>query len=353
MKNTCLWIVMFIYIWALWAFAYTASSDLQLQITQVSERFEEIISERWEQYRDLIIQKIEYYRWIYAGDEMREYILDTLEHNIKLVDIASSKYLGSYSIDDNHYGTQTSVSVTSSTRTMQVNALPNHETWDFPNSGNPNTISAQSLTYSFPVSWTYTGDQTWAHTPGVAINGVKMEPETNERVECTSGQQYKIEAIQDFVDLGLDFHNAHVQPTGEYHYHGSFDLVADMFEGEDLVHVGFAQDGFLIYYSKKWTYTPSYQIWDTKREGTSCSYRGKSVTIDNTIPDGTYVSDWEYVEWSWNLDVCNGIWLDGEYIYLITDQYPYIGRCLNGEYSSSWPAGGGPGWSAGWPPPRR
>jgi len=72
-----------------------------------------------------------------------------------------------------------------------------------------------------------TGAQTEVRTTGVAVNGVKFEPGTAETVTCDSGETLRVEALQDINDLGLDFNNAHVQPTGEYHYHGASELLAD------------------------------------------------------------------------------------------------------------------------------
>ena len=55
----------------------------------------------------------------------------------------------------------------------------------------------------------------------------------------------------------LDFNNAHVQPTGEYHYHGISELLVDAYASDDdLVLVGFAADGHLMYYSKSGAYAP-------------------------------------------------------------------------------------------------
>ena len=59
-------------------------------------------------------------------------------------DLQAGSYLGNYSISEARFGTQTTVTVSDNTRTIFTNALPNHETGLFPNSGNPNTISAQS-----------------------------------------------------------------------------------------------------------------------------------------------------------------------------------------------------------------
>ena len=250
---------------------------------------------------------------------------------------AGSKYLGSYTLDDEKFGTQVTTTVTGSNRTIKTNALPDTRTGTFPNAGNPNTISAQDNTYTFTTEPTFVGDATPARTTGVAINGVKFEPGTAETVTCDSGETYRVEAVQDAYDLGLDFNNAHVQPDGEYHYHGVSELMVDVFDdGEDLVHVGFAADGYLMYYSKSGAYEPSYVLSTRPRTGTGCvgssALGGEPVDdLEGTTPDGTYSSDYVFDKTAGDLDECNGTTIDGEYVYLITDSYPFVGRCLNGE----------------------
>ena len=183
-----------------------------------------------------------------------------------------SNYLDSYEIMDTGFETSVTVVVDSAnnTRTIESNALPNHETGEFPNSGNPNTISAQSKSWSYTTNPNFTGTPTSSREPGVAINGVKFEPGTAERATCEGGQTHAIEAIQEITDLGLDFNNAHVQPTGEYHYHGVSNMLVEAFDSDqDLVHVGFAADGHLMYYSKTSAYSPSYEIGSGLRDGSS------------------------------------------------------------------------------------
>ena len=46
-----------------------------------------------------------------------------------------SEYLGSYTRVDEEFGTMMTVTVDGSIRTINSNALPDHETGDFPNSG--------------------------------------------------------------------------------------------------------------------------------------------------------------------------------------------------------------------------
>lgn len=244
-------------------------------------------------------------------------------------------YFGAYTLKDKTYGTETIVTVNGTERTMVTNALPNHETGEFPRKGNPNTISAQKRTYTFPMNPKYTGNAQWMREPAVALNGVKFEPGTAEVVICDTGENYRVEALQDVIDLGLDFNHAHVQPTGAYHYHGTPTSVIEKFDtGEDLVHIGFAHDGFPMYYSKSAVYKPSFKLLDGTREGEDCSYDNPMQSMDISVGghhDGTYGSDFEYVAGLGDLDECNGITVDGKYMYLVTNEFPYVGRCLMGE----------------------
>lgn len=257
-----------------------------------------------------------------------------------------------YILTNAQYGTKTVVTLENGNRIMKTNALPNHATGTFPNEGNPNTISAQDVEYSLPLSPILSGESKWAREPGVALNGVKFEPETAERFVCETGEVYRIEAFQELVDLGLDFNHAHVQPTGAYHYHGiPVELVKELDRGEDLILVGYAKDGFPIYYSKGGKYKPSFKLTKDLRTGDACSYRnpkhGMDKELKNTQPDGTFVSDWEYVAGLGQLDECNGIEVNGQYGYFLTEEYPYMGRCLKGEFKEERRPGPPPGGRRG------
>lgn len=254
-----------------------------------------------------------------------------------IIQLGEDGYFGSYVIQDADFGTSTTVSIKGNQRIISTNALPNHPTGTFPNEGNPNKIKAQNRTYKLPLNPYYTGKSKWVRETGVAINGVKFEPGTAEVVQCESGENYRVEAFQSIIDLGLDDNHAHVQPTGAYHYHGTpMGIVKADDSASDLVHIGFALDGFPIYYSKSGKYNPSFRLIDETREGTDCVYENphqrKEFDIQNSKADGTFVADWEYVKGLGDLDECNGIMLNDSYLYLITDEYPYIGRCLMGEF---------------------
>ncbi|MEZ6108655.1 MAG: YHYH protein [Pirellulaceae bacterium] len=148
-----------------------------------------------------------------------------------------------------------------------------------------------------------------------------------------SGWQY--EALGGGVNLGLDEHNAHVQPTGAYHYHGiPTGLVQRLRRPDSMTMVGYAADGFPIY--AVWGYRDaddpdsplielksSYQLKEGMRNG---GPRGRH--------DGTFVQDWEYVAGSGDLDECNGRtgvtpeYPQGTYYYVLTDRFPFIPRAF-------------------------
>lgn len=50
------------------------------------------------------------------------------------------------------FGTEVVVTVDGGLRTIEANGIPDHETGEFPNSGNPNSISAQSYGYTFQLT---------------------------------------------------------------------------------------------------------------------------------------------------------------------------------------------------------
>lgn len=95
-------------------------------------------------------------------------------------------------------------------------------------------------------------------------------------------------------------------------------------------------------------YDSSDELSTEIRSGTGCVHSGRdAVTLDleGTSADGIYVSDWVFTPGSGNLNECNGAFVDGEYVYFITNDYPYIPRCLMGEAKAGagGPSGAAPG----------
>ena len=50
--------------------------------------------------------------------------------------------------------------------------------------------------------------------------------------------------------------------------------------------------------------------------------------------DGTYVDDYEFTN-AGDLDECNGMTVDGQYGYYVTDTYPWVIKCHSGTLDAS------------------
>lgn len=221
-----------------------------------------------------------------------------------------------------------SVTIEGEFRLIRANGLPDHEPGQFPNRGNPNRISAQHYSFRVPVKPQVAAQPTPAQRAwfGVAVNGVPFEPGTAEFWNRDPQSGWNYEAKGGSVDLGLDPHNAHVQPNGSYHYHGVPTGLVGRLAGADkkLTLVGWAADGFPIYVSKE-KVRSSYRLKSGERPG---GPGGKH--------DGQFTEDYEYVKGRGDLDECNGRvgvtpeFPDGSYHYYITDEFPYISRLWRG-----------------------
>jgi hypothetical protein len=239
-------------------------------------------------------------------------------------------------------------------RSLTANGIPDHPVGTFPNANNPNTISEQSVSWYTTLTPTQNTTSTAVAPTGYALNGVKFDPSTagtcpsdaTSASDCTllgTAGSWSIEALgQTTFDFGLDSNNAHVQPSGAYHYHGMPTGILNNHgvtsDNPKMLLVGFAQDGFPIY-ARYGHSTPtdagsalkvikaSYQIKTTLDSGRPST---------SVIPAGSFTEDWEYVKGLGDLDECNGRFdvtpefPDGTYHYYITDTYPFIQRCTFG-----------------------
>lgn len=248
------------------------------------------------------------------------------------------------------------------TRYLTGNGIPDHEVGSFPNSGNPNTISEQAITENFPL--TPTAAATTNNnliTIGYALNSVKVEPGTGGSCastlnSCTLGNDgtgsWRIEALgQSTFDFGTDMNNAHVQPTGQYHYHGMPEKLMEKMNpnNDNMILVAWAMDGYPIY--ARYGYQDANDN-NSNLVALSGSYALKSTPDSGRIstdelPMGTFAQDYEYIAGSGDLDECNGRtgvtpeFPNATYYYVFTDTYPFAPRCLKGEYTSTRPPGGG------------
>ena len=254
-------------------------------------------------------------------------------------------------------------------RVLSGNGIPNHEVGTFPNPHNPNSISSQSVNHSFslsPILVSETGIETGGPRGAIAyaLNSVKFDPGTAGRCDdsgsCSLAQgqgSWSIEALgHNTFNFGDDMNHAHVQPTGEYHYHGMPELlIAKLDKGDPMTLVGWASDGFPVY--ARYGYTdpndsssdikilkPSWRlktIPDAGRPDTLTvlsSGPGGSTYPNKAIPLGAFTQDFEYEEDYGDLDQCNGRvgvtpeFPEGIYYYMVTEEFPFFSRCLKGDF---------------------
>ena len=161
----------------------------------------------------------------------------------------------------------------------------------------------------------------------------------NTAIGCNINDDWLLDPLGSEYTFGADEHNAHTQPDGTYHYHG--DPVA-LWRNDDLLPInipspviGFAADGFPIY--GPYIYDEinqtvrkvisGYSLKDGNRPGPDINNPGGNF-------DGTYIDDYEFTN-SGDLDQCNGMEVNGEYGYYITESYPWVLNCFVGTVHSS------------------
>ncbi len=245
-------------------------------------------------------------------------------------------------------------------RYIESNGVPDHEHGEFPTRGNPNAIRPQEhklRTLRDPVA---SDEPIPAHGGifGIAINGIPFEPGTAERYENNPRSNWHYEALTGHLNLGIDDNNAHVQPSGTYHYHGLPTGLIHKHGGEnEITLLGYAADGFPVYSNIGFKNAsdpksglkemrPSYSL----KKGT----RPEGEDGPGGEYDGRFTQDWEYVEGSGDLDEFNGRYgvtpeyPDGIYHYYVTDTFPYISRMFKGKPDESFlRRRGGPGGPRG------
>lgn len=245
-------------------------------------------------------------------------------------------------------------SCTSTLRSIAANGLPDHAVGTFPNTDNPNTITAQTISASVTVTPTATSVVTprvgATDKPGIALNGIAFDPGTAGTCDNTGACQqggpvlgsWSLEALgQSAFKWGTDTNNAHVQPNGLYHYHGIPEgLVTKLSNGNKaMTLIGWAADGFPVY--ARYGYTVATDATSAIKTVAS-SYRTKA-TPDANRPStslyamGTFTQDYEYVAGAGDLDECNGRtgvtpeFPKGTYHYYATDTFPHLQRCVKGK----------------------
>lgn len=193
---------------------------------------------------------------------------------------------------------------------------------------------------------------------GVAVDlysagcyGVGDEPLGREKRGCNdTNNPWRYDAMVKENRFGTDKHHAHVQPNGAYHYHGNpmamFLSSCDTQLKPSAV-IGFAADGFPVFGScildpqtgKIRKVTSSFVLKNNggKRQSIA-SYQtpkaGEGFVVSDNY-NGQFIGDSEYQAGAGDLDECNGMTVNGQYGYYVTDSYPWILDCYKGRVDAS------------------
>ena len=253
---------------------------------------------------------------------------------------------------------QVTISSSGSQCIIQSNAIPNHDFNDATASFATN-VTEQNVQYFFNASPTISGSSTalsLGTSEAIFLNGVKVDLLAaacygvgDERTGCGQNQinnPWRYDPMSSLNNFGTDIHNAHVQPTGEYHYHGNpvAMFIQDCVGKQASPVIGFAADGFPIYgtcFTDPSTgqvrkAISSYQLKTGPRVDEGI-YTAPIVggNVDSANYDGQFRGDWEYTVALGDLDECNGMTVNGQYGYYVTDTFPWVINCFKGSPSAS------------------
>lgn len=260
------------------------------------------------------------------------------------------------------------ITVNGSKCSLSVNEIPNHDFNDQSASFATN-VSSQSGSYQVDVTPQMENDVTevtLGTRNAIFLNGVMVdllaaacydvgnEPLGQEKVGCGPDQinnPWRYDPMSNLNSFGTDQHNAHTQPDGTYHYHGNplalFDTECESNAQESPV-IGFAADGYPIF-------GPCINVNGAVREanssftlksGTRQSINGYTTPVSGTgdinsnTYDGQFRGDYEYTAGAGDLDECNGMTVNGQYGYYITNAFPWVLNCFKGTPDASFTATG-------------
>ena len=221
--------------------------------------------------------------------------------------------------------------------TISANSIPNHDFNDGARAF-PNETGEVETTLTFPINPVAASSPTALsiqYDNAILLNGVKVDILAaaclnvgDERTGCSAPDQpWRFDPMHPANGFNIDSNNAHTQPNGSYHYHGPPPITSGSATQISGL-VGFAADGFPIF--GPWfddgtqirKAQPSYLL----KSGTRSTGRAEY----DVAYDGAFRDDYDYVESAGDLDACNGMTVNGQYGYYITENYPYILACFTG-----------------------
>ncbi|AWB69078.1 hypothetical protein C2869_18005 [Saccharobesus litoralis] len=252
---------------------------------------------------------------------------------------------------------------------IESNAIPNHNFND--NSATfANGVSEVNILYRIPQQPQVAPSATQLSlgtTNAILLNGVEVdmlaaacynqgpEPLGQEKVGChDNSHPWRYDPMAASNQFGTDRHNAHPQPSGLYHYHGNpvalFEQDCALATHPSAV-IGFAADGYPVFGScikdansgEIRTVTASYALKNNggqrQTQGNYLTPTAGNGTVVSDNYDGQFRGDWQYVAGSGDLDECNGMTVDGQYGYYVTNTFPWMMNCFKGYVDPSFTLG--------------
>jgi len=244
-----------------------------------------------------------------------------------------------------------SIEVGSGSCTFSSNSIPNHDFNDA-TAQFATPVSEVDATFSVtsdPVAGASVTGISLAYDNGLFLNGVKLDllaaacygvgpdPLGAEKIGCNDiNSAWRYDPMYWGNSFGTDAHNAHTQPNGAYHYHGTpLALYDDSEAGGESPVIGFAADGFPIFgpYIDDAGAVRKVVSGYTLKAGARVSLPGEAAFPGGSY-DGTYRDDYEFTA-AGDLDECNGMTRDGVYGYYLSDGYPWVLACFAGTPDES------------------
>lgn len=281
-------------------------------------------------------------------------------------------YIGSYfsNVTDiqRALGFTGSINITDSGNGCQLtsNEIPNHDFNDA-SARFATDVSEQSSQFQIDKTPSFANQVTQVSlqvTNVVFLNGATLdllaaacydvgnEPLGDEKIGCGQDQvdnPWRYDPMSSLNRFGTDQNNAHTQPDGTYHYHGNpvamFDQDCNV-SGNASPVIGFAADGYPVFgfcfEDESGVVRKAQSSYQLKDDGGSRQPVAGYTTpqegvgaIASANYDGQFIGDWEYQSGTGDLDECNGMMVNGQYGYFITEQYPWVLACYKGTPDAS------------------
>ena len=304
-----------------------------------------------------------------CGEEEDPNAIDITNATFSSLDPSCADHVGSFKSSvrdvarDVTFAGRVSMTAEGGLCTMTSNSIPNH---DFNDGTAAFVNSSAEVTKSFtlPASPSAASTETTLglrYDDGIFLNGVKLDLLAaacygvgnaalgQEKVGCMDvNQPFRYDPMSPLNTFGTDTHNAHTQPGGEYHYHGDpRAMYEDSESGGASPVIGFAADGFPIFgpffeddSGVVRRATSSYQLKSGVRAaqnfgGSTYDPSGAGGAFTGEEYNGRFRDDYAYEAGSGDLDACNGMTVNGNYGYYITNSFPWVIGCFKGALDDS------------------